>query len=881
MRIIPKRTKVKNTVWKCYSMPDILMALVMFAIIFIAITKGNWVFAGILGICSVILFMPTQDGIFYACILENVKFLFERKRYTAEADKPKENINVLLGLKAIKENGIIEYTNGKYGRVIKLGQKNFGIEELSEQNIDINYFSNAIKQLELNQAAELVKIDRPVKLDGFAKEVFGRLEENRESRSGKQVKEIRNRILQERLDSIDRLNNVRKEYLSDFYLVVYGNNEPEVENTSLNMATEIEKSGLVATLSGQRETAVFLKYSFSRNFEEREVKDIAEEKLADWVLPKELMFSGSKYMIDGEEATTLAVSDYPLRVKNAWGADLFNIPNTKVVIHIKPVEKYKAIKRIDKCIGEMETKQLMSEKASEANSAETHRESMDALLDSLQTENESLFDVTLTITAYNYLKEENYKKRVRQELITGGFKPSALYGLQVEGFKSASVTPTSGLKNYERGINGSGIAAAFPFVRTYVLDEGGVMLGENKTNRYPFIFNLWKRGELYQNSNAMIIGKSGSGKSYFLKTFIANEWSNGTRVLILDPEREYLNLTRNLCGNIIDVGNAREGRINPFHIYKILTEDGMPAEPKVTFNTHLKMLESFFKIVLEGAAPDVIELINNLVAETYARKGITENTDCTSLKAEEFPLFSDLMETLKGKNIAAMDSMTARDMKTAELYLQKFVTGRYSDIWNAPSTLEVNADLIDFNFQSLFANKNNVIANAQMVLIFRFIEQEVINAREKNKGGANFRTLIIADECHVFIDPKFPVALDFFYQMSKRIRKYNGSFIPASQNIADWNANEELRRKTSAILKNSQYTFIFKLSAPDMKDVLDLYQAGESFNEEEQRMIISAGTGQAFFVGSTELRTCIKIKAGEYTKSLFEERTAEEYKEEA
>lgn len=410
MRIIPKRIKVKNTVWKCYSMPDILVALVMFAIIFIAITKGNWVFAGILGICSVILFMPTQDGIFYACILENVKFLFERKRYTAESDKPKENINVLLGLKAIKENGIIEYTNGKYGRVIKLGQKNFGIEELSEQNIDINYFSNAIKQLELNQAAELVKIDRPVKLDGFAKEVFGRLEENLESEGGKQVREIRNGILQERLDTIDRLNNVRKEYLSDFYLVVYGNNEPDVENTSLNMATEIGKSGLAAALLGQRETAVFLKYSFSRNFEEREVKDIAEEKLADWVLPKELIFSGSKYMIDGEEVTTLAVSDYPLRVKNAWGADLFNIPNTKVVMHIKPVEKYKAIKRIDKCIGEMETKQLMSEKASEANSAETHRESMDALLDSLQTENESLFDVTLTITAYNYLKEENYKK---------------------------------------------------------------------------------------------------------------------------------------------------------------------------------------------------------------------------------------------------------------------------------------------------------------------------------------------------------------------------------------------------------------------------------------------------------------------------------------
>ena len=126
------------------------------------------------------------------------------------------------------------------------------------------------------------------------------------------------------------------------------------------------------------------------------------------------------------------------------------------------------------------------------------------------------------------------------------------------------------------------------------------------------------------------------------------------------------------------------------------------------------------------------------------------------------------------------------------------------------------------------------------------------------------RTLIIADEAPLYIDPTFPIALDFFYSMSKRIRKYNGSFIPATQNIADWNANEELRGKTSAIIKN-------KLSAPDMKDVIDIYKAGDSFNDEEQRMIISAVTGQAFFVGSTELRNCVRIKAGEYTQTLFEE----------
>lgn len=69
------------------------------------------------------------------------------------------------------------------------------------------------------------------------------------------------------------------------------------------------------------------------------------------------------------------------------------------------------------------------------------------------------------------------------------------------------------------------------------------------------------------------------------------------------------------------------------------------------------------------------------------------------------------------KYIDYLVSLTLRDMRTAELYLQKFVTGRYSDIWNAPSTLKTDADLIDFDFQSLFANKNNVVANAQMLLV--------------------------------------------------------------------------------------------------------------------------------------------------------------------
>ena len=81
MRIIPKKIKVKNTVWRCYSMPDIIVALVVFAIIFISVTAGNWGFAIVMGLAAVIMFMPTSDGIFYSCIMENIKFLISKKKY--------------------------------------------------------------------------------------------------------------------------------------------------------------------------------------------------------------------------------------------------------------------------------------------------------------------------------------------------------------------------------------------------------------------------------------------------------------------------------------------------------------------------------------------------------------------------------------------------------------------------------------------------------------------------------------------------------------------------------------------------------------------------------------------------------------------------------
>ncbi len=750
-RIIPKKTKVKNTVWRCYSMPDIIVALVLFALIFVCMTCSAYVWAVIFALVTVGLLMPTPDGIMYTILLDNVRFLVSKKKYVKGA-LYKESVESLTALKEIREDGCVEYAGGWYGRAIRIGQKNFGIEEDYRQNMDIDCLSRALKMMDLTQCCELVKTERPANLDRFSRKLFAKL-------SPQDLPQVRAKILSGRIDRLDNINNVRRQYLSSFCLVVYGRNAQDLESTANSMAEEIRKAGLQADVMSGRDTAVFLKYaSGSRgNMEERLVDGVPQDKLAAWTQPNEVSFTGSAFLQDGLEGVSIAVGEYPLRVNNAWGSSLFHIPGTKVVMHMKPVEREKAIRRIDKCISDQETKSMTSYKASEANSARTHRETMEALLDSLQKYNETLLDVSVTITAYNYNKQQDFRKQMKKELSRLDFRPSMLYAMQTEGYKSSCPSPVSTITRCERGIDSQTAAAVFPFTRTSVQDEDGIMLGRTRSGA-PFILDIWKRGSLYQNSNAMIIGKSGSGKSYFMKTLIANEWSDGVRVIVLDPENEYTVLSHNLGGTVIDVGNASEGRINPFHIYSILSEDGQPANPEITFNTHLKTLESFFRIVLEGANHDIIELINSLVIDAYALKGITRDTDCTRFAPGDFPTFADLLAALEARRKEAQDEITQKELRTASLYLEKFVSGRYSDIWNGPSTMSSGTEGMSvFNFQSLFANKNNTVANAQMLLVFRYIEQEIINAREASRQGADRRTMIIVDEAHLFIDAKFPI----------------------------------------------------------------------------------------------------------------------------
>jgi len=391
----------------------------------------------------------------------------------------------------------------------------------------------------------------------------------------------------------------------------------------------------------------------------------------------------------------------------------------------------------------------------------------------------------------------------------------------------------------------------------------------------------------------MIIGKSGSGKSYATKTILANLAADRTKMFILDPEQEYETLTKNLGGKVIDVGTNKSGILNPFHIMASLedidnmqqdikeatelAEEGNEEDVEIegsgftnkTFYTHLQFLEQFFKIILQGISSDAFELLNTLIVELYHSKGISEKSDLTKLGATDYPIFDDLYALIEKKLKTEKDQYLKTNYLVLKTYIQKFATGgRNSDLWNGPTSIVTDEVLITFNFQTLFASKNNQLANAQMLLVFKYLNNEIINNKKFNEqykktyGLDIKRQVVVAvDEAHMFIDPDFPVALNFMAEMAKRIRKYQGMQIVITQNVKDFLGTQEIQRRSAAIINASQYSLIFQMAPNDMSDLLKLYSSAGGINKTEQDRIVTAPRGRCFLISGPISRQFVDIVA--------------------
>ena len=889
VRIVPRRTKVKLEFVRGFTAIDLLLATIAVVVLIVLIAsnfEGNIWVAIIWAIFSISMFFKIADSDrFYVTITHLVRFSMQKKRYEKSPKKGKPNIKNIIPFESIYRDRFISY-GSYYAGVLEVKPVLFDLlNEYSQNNVIDIGFGNALRRLDENQVCEIVKINKAMVLDNYAynenRKYDRLLDQLYEHQMTQAEVDARTPILEERIACIEDRNRNNKIYKDYFYLVVLGKELEALENTINGMAASLASCLTPVTtnrLVGS-DLAVFLRANYNREFNERDLETIPFTEYINWATPDKIKFFSARYNIDGNYYRTYAITEYPLQVGNAWGASFFLLDRTKVVMKFQKAPKFDSEKKIDKAIMDMETRLYKTGRSSTRIEISTHLQTLRNLLAELKNNNQQLYDVNTFITC-----EESARKDVKAVLKQEGFRYSEMFARQIDAFISSGISMRDNIKELQRGIPTYTLAGVFPFVSSELQDENGFYLGDNE---YPVFIDFFRRDPQRVNSNMMIIGKSGSGKSFATKTLLANFAADNTKIFICDPEKEYSKLTDSLKGKLIDVGSSLQGIINPFHVIRALDKDEDDIKPQNeleekeevekqddSFNQHLQFLEQFFRTILEGISSDAFEIINSLILDMYAKFNINENTDLKLLKPEDYPTFDDLYALLQERLKTATEEFTLNNLRVAEAYIRKFAKGgRNSNLWNGPTSIETNENFVCFNFQSLIAGNNDMLTNAQMLLVFKYIENEIINNKDYNKlHNTNRKIIVVVDEAHTFINPKYPIALNFMTAMAKRIRKYGGMQIVITQNINDFVGSEEIKRQSTAVINACQYSLIFSLSPNDVNDLIELYKNSGGINKEERNRIVSASVGQAFVITAPTARTMVQIHPLDYVESIFKDK---------
>ena len=123
-----------------------------------------------------------------------------------------------------------------------------------------------------------------------------------------------------------------------------------------------------------------------------------------------------------------------------------------------------------------------------------------------------------------------------------------------------------------RNVLTSSLLSTYPFISSSIFDEKGIYIGKNIYNNSLVFIDRYNTNK-YKNANMCIFGTSGAGKSFYTKLLILRYRLIGIEQYIIDPDREYLNLCRELKGTEIRLGPSSNTYVNILEIRKESIED--------------------------------------------------------------------------------------------------------------------------------------------------------------------------------------------------------------------------------------------------------------------------------------------------------------------
>ncbi len=593
-------------------------------------------------------------------------------------------------------------------------------------------------------------------------------------------------------------------------------------------------------------------------------RDMANSALLNVITPVGLGFSKNSLELGENMGKVYGLIRYPQKVEAEWLSRITNIPSTIVSIGWRPVDNATLVNAISRSVVQQRGLAEGARDPLSRQRAEKAAEDGEKIIMQIDREGETVG--LMSVSVMPIAKEEKTFKKVcrRAESMVSILKCKmrVIPNLQKESFRHISPSfPTNAKIEgiLQKIVPMSTFVGGFPFASSGFNDGEGYYFAQD-TGGGLVIVDTWRRGGDRTNSNFVIMGNSGVGKSTAIKHIILSEFMKGTKILVADPESEYKDLCHNLNGDWINAVGGSTGMINPLQVRPSPRDDEQEKEADRLYRDegygmndlalHMKNLEIFFNLYIPSITDMQRAVLKKCLIELYKNFGITWDTDISLLEPEDFPVFSDLYQLVRTKADQETDRQAYADLA---LLLYDIAEGADSFIWNGKSSVKTGAGesrggsitVLDTN---ALQETSDHIKRTQYFNILTWCWEQMSHNRQE-------RVLLICDEAYLMIDQKVPQSLVYLRNVMKRARKYEGALAIISHSIVDF-LSESIKQYGQALLDIPCYKVLMGTDGKNLKETAELYDLTEA----EQELLLARKRGHALFmVGAKRLHVSFEI----------------------
>lgn len=599
--------------------------------------------------------------------------------------------------------------------------------------------------------------------------------------------------------------------------------------------------------------------------------DTKLKTILDTVSPISVEFNQNSFKFGDKIIRAYAITQYTPHPKFGWAADITGIPNTIVSMLYTPTSNADLMQALSRTLNVMRGSVETTKNYIEKQRTEQGIENAEETIKRLDRTGESVGRYSCVILAYGTTREEFQKtcSRVESKVSALNLRVKILSNLQKEGFMSAFPTylpHPDVLRCSEKIITQSALEFGMPIASSAFSDDTGCHFAED-VNGNMIILDMWKRIGDRTNSNFTVMGMPGKGKSFAIKAILLAEYMRGTRIYIMDPEKEYVKMVaEEMEGEVLKVGaNAGASMINPLQIRSVSStsqnEKNPDDEDTASLASHLKTVETFFDLYLEDVTANQKALLKDTIIEVYRKYGVGFDTDISSLTSEDFPIISDIYDRLQFK-ITEMDMKEERGERISSVEYNDLIqlrglikdisVGGDSYIWNGRTTIHTNSKVVALD-TSGFSEGNEKLKKIQYFNVLTWVWEQASQNRDE-------RCIIVADEAYMMIDQRVPTALIHMRNMAKRGRKYNVSIMTISHSVVDFLA-PPIKQYGQELLGTSCYKLFFGCEGQNLMELANLYDLKEA----EKDFLLGAEQGYALAQFGSK-RVIVHFKVGDYKK---------------